>query len=108
MAANRQQIKIEGVIFVRLAGTDKSGTKHTAPLMVYISSDTNRFYLSREALINLNIISADFPRIGAAKVNAIIENIENTCGCLQRTLPPSRPSSLPFLCTPENNEDMKE
>ena len=34
--------------------------------MVYISPDANTFFLSREAMVQLGIISTGFPRIGEA------------------------------------------
>lgn len=107
LAANRDEIQIEGAIFIRLSGKDKNGLTHTAPVMVYVSPDTTRFYLSRNALVQLKIISDDFPRIGAALETSIIEHQKHSCGCPLRTLPPARPKELPFPCTSDNNERMK-
>ena len=108
LAANKEKIKIEGAIFVRLSGEDNNGSTHTAPVMVYISPDTSRFYLSKNALVQLKIISDDFPRIGAALETSIIEHKQHSCGCPTRTLPPAKPKELPFPCIPENNNRMKE
>jgi hypothetical protein len=77
--------------------------------MAYISPDTTRFYLSRNALIQLDVITRDFPRIGAATEASPIESSpQASCGCPARTIPPSRPKELPFACSPENNSQMQQ
>ena len=66
-AANREEIRVDGAIFLRLTGKRATGfLRRTAAVLVYISQSTNRFYLSREALIQLDVILPDFPRVGAA------------------------------------------
>ena len=70
-AANSEEIDIAGAIFIRLSGRDTSGVMHTAPAMAYVSSSTDKMYLSREALIQLGVISRDFPKIGAAEVSSV-------------------------------------
>ena len=108
-AANREEILVKGAIFLRLTGRTDAGVPHTAIVMVYVSPCTNRFYLSREALIQLGVISKDFPRIGAATETAGIDNVQySSCGCPSRTRPPPRPNKLPFTCSPENNEKMRQ
>ena len=61
LAANHKQIKIMGAVFIRLSGKDCNGKIHTALVMVYITPDTKRFYLSREAMVQLRVISENFP-----------------------------------------------
>ena len=51
VAANREEINILGAILLRLKGTDSKGNVHTAVVMVYVTPDTQRFYLSGSALI---------------------------------------------------------
>ena len=75
--------------------------------MAYISPSTKKFYLPREALIQLKVISKDFPKVGAALEASAIE-AKAPCGCLLRALPPGRPQQLPFQAIPENNERMKQ
>jgi hypothetical protein len=106
-AANREEIKIVGAIFLRLSGVDESGKTHTAPIMAYVSPSTNKFYLSRQALIHLAVIPKDFPKVGAAVETATIESTTAPCGCPTRSLPPGRPTSLPYIACPENNVKMK-
>ena len=76
--------------------------------MTYVSPETESFYLSREALIQLNVIPKIFPEIGAAQEISTMEHKKSPCGCPTRTLPPERPKELPFECIPENNSKMKE
>jgi len=66
LAANREEIEIRGAILVRLSGTDTSGAKYTAPVIAYVSPDTQKFYLSREALDQLCVIPKNFPCVGAS------------------------------------------
>ena len=108
MAANREQIKIDGAIFIRLSGRDREGNLHTAPVLVYVSPDTTRFYLSRDALVQLRVIHKNFPQVGAALQTAGLDSSKSDCGCLPRSLPPKKPDKLPFPCTPDNNEKMKK
>ena len=81
-AANR------GAILIRLSGTDNVGRTHRAPVMAYVSPDTQKFYFSREALIQLGIISKDFPQIGTTMEACAATNQElAACGCPKRMLP---------------------
>ena len=107
-AANREEIRVEGAIFLRLTGKRATGfLRRIAAVLVYISPSTNRFYLSREALIQLDVILPDFPRVGAAtETSSITVTQYASCGCPARTQPPPRPVRLPFICTPENNGKM--
>ena len=107
VAANQDEIVICGAIFLRLSGKDRLGNVHTAHVMAYVSPSTSRFYLSREALVQLGVISKSFPQIGAFTESCPIEDGVAECGCQIRSLPPTRPATLPFRCCPENNEAMR-
>jgi len=78
--------------------------------MTYISPSTTRFYLSREALIQLDVISSNFPELGSAQQLHQLSISEGTgnCGCPDRNPPPPRPAKLPFECIPANNNKMRE
>lgn len=111
VAANKEPINISGAILLRVSGKDNLGDTYTAAVMAYVSPDTTKFYLSREALIQLYVIPKNFPRIGAASSeNSAIasRNGRAKCGCLPRTLPPPMLEKLPFACSPENNAKMKK
>ena len=65
-AANKVPIRIIGAIILRLSGESVSGEKYECAVMVFISAETDDFFLSKEAMQQLAIIPKDFPRIGAA------------------------------------------
>ena len=121
-AANTESIAIDGAIFVRLSGRSRNGRKAEAAVMVYISPEAKSFFLSKDAMIQLCIVSHDFPQIGAAdnhvpSCHAIGTNDVHSvppnhklaeCGCPVREAPPGKPDILPFSCKPENRNKMKE
>ena len=83
VAANRVAIDIRGAIFICLSGRSSSGKLFTAPIMVYISPDTDKFYLSRWALIQLGVIPKNIPQVGAAMETSSV-------GQLTKVDPPSQ------------------
>ena len=97
LTANKEEIKIDGAIFVRISGSDKNSKTHTAPIMAYVSPDTERFYLFREASIQLNVIPKNFLEVGAAQEISTMEHKISPCDCSTRTLPPERAKKLPFV-----------
>ena len=120
-AANNEGINILGAFFGRLCGHDKQGQCIEAPEMIYVTDSTDLFYLSRQGMERLKIISSDFPSIEAAASITISNSTEvpaetklehakdsNKCECLTRTTPPPRPSKLPFEPTEANSEQMKQ
>ena len=60
-AANRSPISIEGAFFAKLTATSRKGEVTTCRSMVYVSSSVQAMYLSCESLLNLGILSNDFP-----------------------------------------------
>ena len=112
-AAKKEKIDVVGAILIRLSGTDSSGELKSAAIMANVSPRTQRFYLSKEALVQLHVIPRDFPRIGSASENYNIDEKEHSdtplapCACPKRTLPPSRPERLQFDCTEENVRKMR-
>ena len=120
-AANTAPIAIDGAILIRLSGVTNAGDGVEAAVMVYISPDTQNFYLSRESMIQLGIINSNFPQLGATSLNILnaadelaeVTEAEGTtiyadCGCLKRESPPKKPSCLPFPCLIENVDKMKD
>ena len=120
-AANTAPINIDGAIILRLTGCSESGDEVEAAVMTYISPDAKRFYLSREAMMQLGVISRSFPQIGASHTTDISCNAITTeekpymskttlttdCSCLKREPPPGRPTQFPFECIPSNCGKMK-
>ena len=121
-AANTASIEIDGAALIRLSGVSRNGRKVEAAVMVYISPDAKSFFRPREAMVQLGIVSEDFPQLGVALndnpsrhsigiANAISEDPKSAlaaCGCLQREPPPEKPKSLPFPCKSENKTKMKD
>ena len=107
-AANKEVIPISGAIFLRLSGFSSTGERHTAAVMTYISPSSDKFYLSEDALLQLNVISPAFPEVGGALHQSAIQGSQlNHCDCKKRVKSPSRPDKLPFECVPSNNDKMR-
>jgi len=114
-AANAAPIEIDGAILLRLSGkNDKSDEEIHAAVMVYVSPDSKKFYLSKEAMVQLGIIHHDFPQVGVAfpmhsECNeAELDSLAAaSCGCEVRRPPPGRPTSLPFEANAKNVDRMK-
>ena len=113
-SANRSPITIDGAVILRLSGRTADNQLIEAAAIVYISPDTNTFYLSMEVMIQLRIIPKTFPQMGAVMDNQLNVTAVTTstllapCGCLIRTKPPPRYKNLPFAPVVENVSKMKE
>ena len=86
-----------------MEGHDFDNRKHCATVRAYVSPDAKVFYLSKEALIQLQVIPKDFPKIGSAthhEVGGVAGKVGDAefaeCGCRKRTLPPPKPKEFPF------------
>ena len=130
IAANKEPITILGAICLRISGSTHTNRHVETAALVYISPDTEKFYLSCETMKDLNIIDESFPNIQtpddarnpSLNVNGHAERVsgmnisDNTlpqtqlaeCGCHKRTKPPPRPAELPFKCTAENIPQMRQ
>ena len=115
-SANKSPISIDGAVIIRLSGYTGDNVRIEAAVIAYISPEANTFYLSKEAMIQLGIISKMFPQIGAALINSVpsssvvsaVSDSKALCGCEKRTKAPPRPSKLPFEATIENVPKMKQ
>ena len=114
-AANSNSIEILGAVILRLTGKSKSNEIYTTKQMVYVTKDSNKLFLSREACIALYMISDKFPTIGEVNQISKIESPPNKgesisiesaitcpCECPRRELPPKKPTTIPFAPTVEN------
>ena len=63
---SRMCINIYGAVILRMNGVSQDEKKHSCAAIVYVSTDVSGFYLSKKAMIQLQIIPADFPRVGRA------------------------------------------
>ena len=115
-AVSRLRINIYGAVILRMTGVSPSGQEHSCAAIVYVSPDVSGFYLSKEAMIRLQIVPVDFPMVGGAlssDVNAThsdyaINTVVNGCGCPRRTMPPGLPVKLSFECNLKNVDKMKQ
>ena len=95
-SASRTPIKIDGAVIIRLSGKTDNGRVIQAAVIVYISPQASTFYMSKEAMVQLEIIHEDFPKVGVASnitnsnINAVgVSNtMRATCGCSTRTKAP--------------------
>lgn len=118
-AANHKSIKILGGVLLSIHGKDQDDNHRETRQLTYITSDSDKFYLSESACIDLGIISRKFPTIGEADdVDAntaattsvdtdISSDCLEECRCPKRSPPPPIPSELPFPAVKENREKLQ-
>ena len=128
-AANNGGINIIGAVILWFTGNTASGTALDTWQITYITDSNDKVFLSLEACVALGMISANFPQIGET-LNMPPESIHHAdtgtlhdptiptvsevqhaaldytapCGCPKRTLPPPRPTEMPFQGTEENRQ----
>ena len=104
-AANKRPINILGAIIVSFKGKDIDGKILESRQMMYITDNTEKIFLSKEACRDLGIISHKFPKIGEMSIAASSD--VSRCKCPKRQLPPPLPVKLPFSPTEDNKEKLK-
>lgn len=105
-AANGQSIKILGAIVIRIAGINCHGSLQETKQFTYVTNDSDKFYLSKSACVDLGIVSPEFPMIGANTIT--VPDPTNECSCPQRSAPPPLPTELPYPPTEENRERLEQ
>ena len=73
-AANTSGIKILGVVFIMITGWDKHGRRWRTHQVVYVSEDVEQLLLSREACVQLGMISSTFPEVGSHKAGDVLSS----------------------------------
>ena len=107
-AVNGDDISIIGAVFLRLAGVDQTtGQRVQTAVMAQVTDTTDRFWLSKQAMRELGMISETFPRVSAPTTAATSTPRHQECGCPARQPPPPRPDALPFEATEGNTEKMR-
>ena len=114
--ANNNNIRILGATILRLSGKNNKGGEHSTRQIVYVTDNTDKLFLSREACTDLGIIPNTFPTIGDAEDTRSTNSITSTdtttpqqeCQCPRRTKPPPIPTSLPFPATEANREKLQQ
>ena len=123
-AANRKGITILGATILRITGKDESGRRVETRQMTYVTDNSDKLFISREACIALGIISDSFPTVG--EINDIHQNTvaatlqtdtnvsdtnqqqKSVCDCPTRQVPPQPPRKLPFAPTESNRIKLRE
>jgi hypothetical protein len=124
--ANTSPITVDGAILVTVTATNPTtGVSRTSKQLAYISSLVQKPYLSLSCCIDLGILPASFPEIGAcdqlgqsasvaAMGNSRCSNsgvptpADSPCSCPRREMPPSTTPILPCAPIPENVERLKQ
>ena len=113
-AANERDIHILGAIIVKLSCTSEQGKLYNTRQLLYITNATDKVFLSREACIDLRLISKKFPTVGeqdntmCCEDNALHSaNSDIICNCPRRQMPPPMPSSLPYPATEANRKNLE-
>ena len=90
-AANGEEINILGALLLKFTGYDNERPVSTSAL-TYVTTATERFYLNRESLKLLGIISEDFPKVNStgSVIGAAISTPQ-----VQSTTPPAQPTACP-------------
>ena len=112
-AVSKSTITIYGAAILRISGTSTSGIPCSSAVIAYVSPDVSGFYLSREAMVQLQIVNSDFPAVGSApmargSLSETVSAIDEECSCPSRGLPPGAPRELPFRPIPDNIEKMRD
>ena len=111
-AANNDGIKILGAVIMRFIGKSKTGRTLESRQVVYVTSESDKLFLSRETCTTLGIITKDFPTVGEASHISGDENAScataPTCDCPRREQPPPKPTKLPFPATEANRERLQQ
>ena len=131
-AANNNTISILVAIIVTIIGKSHFGEGHTTKQIIYVTHDSNKFFLSCQACIELGMISNVFPTVGdveksqefslcftkgttstnpssphslecsSSPTTILLGDMSKCTACLQIELPPPKPSALSFPATEEN------
>ena len=115
-AADNHDIHILGAAVLRLSGKNPRGEERSTRQIVYVTNSTDKLFLSREACLDLGIISDKFPTVGEVEatnpgnsVSAVATpTTQQECQCPKRTKPPPIPTSLPYPATEANREKLQQ
>ena len=77
-AANRNKINILGAAILCLSGTTKSSLSIGTCQITYFTDNTDKYFISIGACIDLGMISGKFPTICEVTVNPISTNEDDT------------------------------
>ena len=120
-AANNQGINILGAVILRISGRDSHGKVIETHQITYVTDNSDKLFISKEACISLGMIPESFPTIGEVRGSMTnsaadskepnhqsTQNISQECSCPKRTLPPPLPKDIPYPPIEENREKLKQ
>ena len=128
-AVNNNGIKIIGAAIVRFSGKSKSNQMLETRQIVYVTRDSDKLFLSREACAALGIISKSFPTVGETTPaptepglasatadsspqepppNLPDSSATSPCNCPRHQLPPPKPTQLPSSDAQPNREHLQQ
>ena len=131
-AANNKGIKILCAVILRFSGRSKSSQILETHQIVYVTSDSDKLFLSRETCTALGMISQNFPTVGEAlqvsaemepaatsdavgeprPLTAVSQTPESAltapCNCPSRQKPPPKPTQPPFPTTEANRKHLQQ
>lgn len=129
--ANNNGIKIVGAVILKFSGRSKPGQTLETRQITYVTSDSDKLFLSREACTALGMISENCPTVGEAlqvstemeldvgsdaagqtPAAAVPHTPESTltapCNCPRHQTPPPKPTQLPFPATESNRKRVQQ
>ena len=124
-AVNNNGIKILCAVILRFSGKSPSGQTFESRQIVYVTSDSDKLFLSRETCMALGMITKNFPTVGEtlhtcsssepdtacdamdtpgsdSNTHAPESATSSLCTSLHCGTPPPKPTKIPFPAT-ENN-----
>ena len=119
-AANRQAIEITGAVILRLRGADSGGYPVESTQICYVTLESEKLFLCREACTDLGLISSSFPILGetlqvnpdttasASSSGKSSTSRLDECKCPERSLPPPIPTVIPFPAIAANVNNLKQ
>ena len=130
-AVNNNGIKILGAVILRFSGRSPSGKTLESWQIVYVTSDSDKLFLSRETCAALGMITKNFPTVGetfhtcsvtepdtacdatetptsASDPYAPESTTSSPCSCPSRSTPPPKPTKIPFPATETNRMKLQQ
>ena len=124
-AANKNPIRILGAFDAKFQGTSPGKTPISSCGVTYVSDTVNGFFLSYDTMVDLCVLSRNFPTIGECLITnetniAVNETTCTTpgkydmcesntpCQCPPRSDVPKPPSVLPFTPIESNIDKMRD
>ena len=88
---------------IHISGTNKLGETVETHQITYITENSDKLFLSKQACIDLGMLTENFPTISETASNNEVSDTNNTiqnakCGCHKRSLPPPLPTTLTLSC----------